>query len=197
MLNQQERDQLGRTLINAALLYGKETTPEYISQFISAMDNYFKMPLNTYLAAIQSYQDEGTNKFFPTPMSLRVYLQPKLDQADIAKLTSLKINEAVSKFGYSNYNDAMNYIGPLGKRVVDRFGGWNYLCENLGAEIQIGSFIAQAREVILSMQKEELIPIINQLEYSEKNKVEISAGLTSTNELLNKLTIRKGGDDGK
>lgn len=166
ILNQNERNILSKKLLEIAILYGKEITPEFISMFISSMDNYFKMTLEKYFDALEKYTSDSKNKFFPTPILLREYLDPKLDESDNAKLLSLKINESVSRFGHSNYELAMNYIGPIGKRIVERFGGWNYLCENLGSNIQVGTFIAQSREVIVSMQKEKICFENEQIEYN-------------------------------
>ena len=176
-MDQNERNILSKKLLEIAFLYGKEITPEFISMFISSMDNFFKMRLAKYLGALEKYTGDSKNKFFPTPIALREYLDPKLDESDNAKLLSLKINESVSRFGYSNYELAMNYLGPIGKRVVERFGGWNYLCENLGSNIQVGTFIAQAREVIVSMQKENLCFENEQIEYKKNHSMELATSI--------------------
>lgn len=177
MLDKNERNVLSKKILELSFLYGKEITPEFISMFITSMDNHFKMNLTKYLGALEKYTKDSKNKYFPTPMSLTEYLDPKLDDSDNAKLLSLKINEAVSKFGYSNYELAINFIGPIGKRVVERFGGWNYLCENLGSNIQTGMFIAQAREVIISMQKENIYLENEQIEYKNNNSTQLVSSI--------------------
>lgn len=61
-------------------------------------------------------------------------LSPSEHAKDIAKETAARINSAVSKFGSVINNDhrlqrVKDYVGELGWAVIDRQGGWNYICE--------------------------------------------------------------------
>lgn len=154
MLSQQDRDRLAKELINMAFMYGREnTTPEFYSTMISSLDKFFNLSLDKYLVAINSYMRDQKNKTFPSPMALRPYLEPELDSDTRGKLAAARVIEAVSKFGYTNPTEAKQYIGELGWNAVSRFGGWTYVCENLGVTIQITTFQAQARDLCVSADK--------------------------------------------
>jgi hypothetical protein len=55
----------------------------------------------------------------------------------------------VPKVGYCNAGQAEKYIGPDGWRIVQRQGGWTYICENLGRNLNPGTFQAQLRDQLL------------------------------------------------
>ncbi|WP_289460478.1 hypothetical protein, partial [Klebsiella pneumoniae] len=74
-----------------------------------------------------------------------------LSPATKAQEVSGRIREAISKFGYANQQDAREYIGSLGWKVVERFGGWIYLCENHGLDLNPLTFFAQARDSVISI----------------------------------------------
>lgn len=172
-MNQNERIKIGEMWIGIAAMFGKEISSTALKIMLDAISD---LPFEKTYLAMNDWVKSSKQSRHPFPAELRSLVNPQLEDLDQGKLLASKINEAVSKFGYSNYAKAMEYIGPIGKKVVDRFGGWSYLCENLGSNIQTGMFIAQARDVIAAMTKEEMIFNENQIEY-KKNENLIEGGL--------------------
>jgi len=68
---------------------------------------------------------------FPSIREMNQALSGKVDDDTISKVTSMNILAAIQKFGWCNWTEAKNYIGELGVKIVDRFGGWPNLCEML------------------------------------------------------------------
>lgn len=172
MWTQEQRNKFAASYITACKFFDKEVPIEMAKMAVDALQD---LDFDKCVQALIKHMNVN-GKFWPKISDIRSIVKPELDHVDNAKLISLKINEAVSKYGYSNYAKAMEYIGPIGKKVVDRFGGWSYLCENLGSNIQTGMFIAQARDVIAAMTKEEMVFNENQIEY-KKNENLIESGL--------------------
>lgn len=86
------------------------------------------------------------NKFFPLPAQIRGMLSPQLDDDSQARDAASRIISSVSKFGWPNSTEAKEYMGDLAWHIVDRYGGWEYICQNLGVTLDIGTFQAQARD---------------------------------------------------
>lgn len=68
---------------------------------------------------------------FPSLRELNQALSGTLDDDTLSKITALNILGAIQKFGWCNWPEAKNYIGELGVKIVDRFGGWPNVCEML------------------------------------------------------------------
>lgn len=167
-MNAFERQQIGDKWLDIAAMFGKDISIQSLKMMLNAVDHLDFEKTNQALDKWVKTTKLGRH---PYPSELITLVSPELDESDIAKIIAGKIQEAVSKFGYSNYNDAMTFVGPLGKKVVDRFGGWSYLCENLGLNIQIGTFIAQARDMIISLQKTPEVYNENQISYEDKKQI--------------------------
>lgn len=101
--------------------------------------------------ALKQYGRTTKQKSLPTPAHIEELINPKVNQESEARDAASRIVYAISKFGYTNSNDAKNYIGELGWLVVERFGGWGYLCEKLGAELQLTTMFAQMRDVAMAL----------------------------------------------
>ena len=150
-MNQAHRDQLGRKLTEIALLYGKDLTKDQVTGFINALLNFMPDTFENYLRACDAYAQDPKNKFFPAPVALRSYLKPEASPDAVANEVASRIRQAISKFGWPNPEDAKVYIGELGWKVVERSGGWTYLCENHGVELSPLTYFAQSRDLAKSM----------------------------------------------
>lgn len=98
--------------------------------------------------AYQSYRRDPKNSRFPLPAKIREIICPQnyiSHEAQAAEIAA-RIVGSVSKFGWSNAKDAEQFIGPAGWSVVQRQGGWSYICENLGTRINPSTFQAQIRK---------------------------------------------------
>lgn len=189
MWTQEQRNKFASTYITACKFFDKDIPIEMAKMAVDALQD---LDFEMCIQALMKHMSE-TGKFWPKISDIRSIVSPKLDNTDQGKLIASKIYEAIGKFGHSNYLQAMEYVGETGKRAVNKFGGWTLICEQVGPIIQPTTFIAQIRDLVTVLLKEQAT-IGNQalLEYNETNKIEISSGLTSAVDLLNKLSIKKG-----
>ena len=122
--------------------------------------------------ALDQYRRNPKNKTLPLPAQIREIIQPEIDSDSLAKEIASRITGAISKFGWSNSGSAREFIGEDGWAVVERSGGWMYLCENHGITIDHGTFQAQSRDLL----KARLIHSPQALD----DKVRLTNGATST-----------------
>lgn len=147
-MNQEQRNILGKKITSSAAFYGKmDLTKEQISLQIDVMVEHFgRDGLEKILNAIDSYVFDSKNKTFFSPATLRPYLNPELSVDAKANEVANRIRSAIGKYGWPNPNEARAYIGELGWKVVDRAGGWSYICENHGLDLNPLTFFAQSRD---------------------------------------------------
>lgn len=158
--SQEDRVELAQTIKNAALFYGKtDITKESVIQMLNVFEQFFNYPAAQIKKAFHDYILDSKNKFFPSPASLRPYIEPEIDSDSLAVVATSRVIEAVSKFGYNNSTEAREYIGELGWRAVKSFNGWLYVCENLGINISITTFSAQVRDLSKSIIKMDKLGI--------------------------------------
>ncbi len=179
MLNQSERNSLAQQLLNLSVFYGKfDLTKEQISTYISVLENHFKKDYNTLVGALENYSKDSKNKFFPAPANLTQYLNPEMSPDAQANEIASKIRQAISDIGYVSPSRAKLFIGESGWQVVQRSGGWQYLCENHGASLSPLTFYAQSRDTAKSIIENNKIGGFtaseNILEYSQKNDIELN-----------------------
>lgn len=98
--------------------------------------------------AFRSFRLESGRRLMPMPSDIIAKANPKADHESLALDSAARIIQAVSKYGYPNPEHAKNFIGELGWHAVQRFGGWQYICENLGVKINQQTLFAQARDLL-------------------------------------------------
>lgn len=152
MLTQEERDHLGIQLTKLSIAYGVEFPKEKASAFINSLIEFVPGSFEQYMTALNKYVAEG-NTFFPSPIKLQKYVNPLEGPESEGRAIASRIREAVSRYGWSNQAEAKFYIGPVGWKIVESSGGWSYLCENLGTNIDPNSFYAQARDRAIDLTK--------------------------------------------
>jgi hypothetical protein len=147
-MNQDQRNALGVKIGEAAFYYGKtDLSKEQVISYINVIIKYYAdQGLEKIISAIDSYILDSKNKFLFSPATLRPYLFPELSTETKSIEVASRLTSAVRKFGYSNPGEARAYVGELGWKIVERNGGWQPLCENLGVSIPVTTFQAQARE---------------------------------------------------
>lgn len=104
-------------------------------------------------ACIEAYgrfRRNPANKTFPLPAQIRELVNPEQFVAieSRAREIAARICAAVPKYGWNNPKDAEAFIGPEGWSIVQRQGGWSYICENMGVKINPTSFQAQVRDQV-------------------------------------------------
>ena len=141
-MNSVERTKVAQTIITIAHYYGRDFEKEVIAMMVEDLAD---LPATDVLRAYSEYRKEPKNRAFPLPAQIRDMIVPKkeIDGKEIAT----RINAAVVKFGWAGPLEAERYIGEIGWNVVDSFGGWSYICENLGVNLNPTVFYSQVREV--------------------------------------------------
>lgn len=147
-MNQEERNNLAKKISQSAFYYGKlDLSKEQLSMTIDVIAQHFgNEGFEKIIQAIDRYVLDPKNKFFFSPATLRPYLNPELSTDAKANEAATRIRSAITKFGYPNPREARAYIGELGWKVVERAGGWNYICENHGVDLNPLTFFAQSRD---------------------------------------------------
>lgn len=126
-----------------AAYYGFNLRPEVLLMYVEDLADY---PENDVIAAYQSYRKNPKNRVMPLPAQIIGLLNPELSPDAKAIEVANRIRSAIGKYGWPNPNDARAYIGELGWKVVERAGGWNYICENHGLDLNPLTFFAQSRD---------------------------------------------------
>lgn len=147
MMTQQDRGQLAMMIDRTARYYGKKIDDDVISMMI---DDLQDLPLGTVLAAYNQYRLDKKNVFSPMPAQIREIIQPQVSDDTLAREAAARIPEAIRRYGYPDPVGARAFIGELGWSVVQRFGGWLYICEHHGDDLNPSTFLAQARDLAKS-----------------------------------------------
>lgn len=150
---------------------------------------------------VNEYCRDPKNTFFPIPPTkILKYLEKiQLDSNSIAVEISSKILQAISKFGYANETSAKNFIGEKGWRAVSRFGGWSYVCQEVGVSINQTTLLAQLREVLkssinfesanINFKYEDLIEYGNTWCDKPLTEIELSKKKNSSIDFLEKIKL--------
>lgn len=142
-MNSEDRKALGRVILATAVYYGRQVSQDVLSMMI---DDLSDLPINTVLSAYSAFRRDARNKFFPLPAQIREMITPQVDPESAARELAARITGAIPKFGYANSQEAREYIGELGWQIIQRQGGWTYICEHHGLRIDPTAFQAQIRE---------------------------------------------------
>ena len=172
-MNQEQRNQLAAAILDCAHFYGKtDLSTSDIKSFIDVLIKFYsEISASGFINGLLAYVNDAKNRVFPAPSTLRPYLYAKMDDDFIAVQAASRALEAVSKFGWNNSTEARVYVGELGWKAIAGFGGWSYVCENLGNEISLTTFQAQVREIaksIIKMTKAGLESGPVEIPYKEK-----------------------------
>jgi len=100
------------------------------------------------MQAIETYRRGPKNRTLPLPSDLRAIVLPRLDPDIESRELASRVLAAVSKFGYANPEEARTYVGEIAWHAIKRWGGWKYVCENLGTKLDVTTFQAQTRDLI-------------------------------------------------
>lgn len=146
------RQDLARAIAATSSYYGREIKPEVLSMMCDDLEDLdTEMVINAYSA----YRRNPKNRQFPLPAQIREIVNPTdyiTPEAKAAE-TAARIVAAVPKFGYTNPSEARSFIGEEGWQAIQRQGGWMFICENLGINIQLSAFQAQIRNQLESSFK--------------------------------------------
>ncbi len=140
---------IAKMLIDMAKFYSYELESRQLEMYVGVLSQF---PQEAVLKAGRDYVHNLKNTKFPIPPHsiMAEFLPKEASPEHLAKEAAGRILQAVSKFGWPNPNEAQAFIGELGWRVVERFGGWSTVCANLGVSMSTDTFYAQARDLCRS-----------------------------------------------
>lgn len=163
----EEMQRLKVIIATVSAYYGRQLTDAAVTMYAEDLSDF---SVDEVSQAIRSYRSNTKNRTMFLPAHIVEILRPTPDNKDLARETAMRINQAVSRFGYMRSEEAMAFIGETGWLAVERFGGWTYLCQNLGVSIDVNSFIAQARDLVEAQLKLEEAGIDTDLPAIEQSK---------------------------
>lgn len=144
-MTHEERSKIGTTIAHMAQYYGKAVTKEVIAMMVLDLED---LSVAAVLEAFNAYRRDPRNRFFPLPAQVRELINPTPTPEQIAREAVSRVQEAISRFGYCNSEQAKSFIGELGWGVVKSYGGWSSVCERMGVNLSFDTFAAQARELL-------------------------------------------------
>lgn len=103
------------------------------------------------LAAITELMNETKVWQMPTPKQIIDKIQAKQSPSEQANEIVGLIFESIPLFGYMRSQQAREKIGQIGWSIVKQFGGWSYLCQELGITLNKATTRAQMRDLAVSL----------------------------------------------
>lgn len=144
-MNQEQRNQIGRTWVDVARMYGKELQPGTLRIMLDAVVD---LDPDRVLAELRRWVQESRRMTFPLPGELRHMIIPQVDPDAMAREIAGRCVDAIKRFGWPQPENAREYIGEHGWTAIEHSGGWMHFCREHGVGIDPGIFSAQARETI-------------------------------------------------
>jgi hypothetical protein len=104
--------------------------------------------LEKIAAAFSTFRNEKGRRQMPMPADVKAKMNVNVSDDSLAIDAASRIVTAISRFGYTNTNDAKTYIGELGWRAVSQQGGWSAVCQS---DSPIGVLQAQLIKLIKAL----------------------------------------------
>lgn len=165
MLNNDEKNKLSSIYAATCKAFDKVLEPEVLKMQIEDLSD---LTFEQISIALKKYRNDEKSITWPRASKIRAIINPTLSIDSSANEAASRIREAISKFGWCNSLEAQKFIGELGWAIVERFGGWSYLCQNHGLDLNPLTFHAQARDTIKAvLEKKIKIDNVPQLEASK------------------------------
>lgn len=145
-MNAEEKREIRRQIGIASTYYRANINSDTIELYMKILEKYsFKQ----IMFAITTYAQNPKSRFMFLAADLIEIIDPQPTDDSLSREIAAKISSAVTKFGWCNSEEAKNYIGEIGWRVIEKRGGWAHICQNLRTD-EIASFDAQNRELAKS-----------------------------------------------
>lgn len=191
---------LKKRILAASVYYGRQFTTDVIDMYVEFLSD---LSMEDVMNAIKAYCMNGKNKFMFNAAQLREIINPEPSPDDVSREIASRITQAVTQYGYCNTSHAREYIGEIGWEVVQRKGGWNHICQNLGVSIDPTVFEAQCRELskikVLSGTQPNYEMLLNVASYGNVHRMPQPASREQLEErktlLLNQVSKLKPGSE--
>lgn len=159
MMNENQRKELAMVIVSTATYYGRQLEKPVVSMMVGDLQD---LNFERVTSAYSEYRKDFKNNNFPLPAKIREMINPKQSKESMSNEAAGRIREAITKFGWCNQYEARAFVGELGWAVVERSGGWQYVCENHGKELNQTAFYAQSRDLAKSIAESAELGIYDQ-----------------------------------
>lgn len=170
-----EKNEIAKLLTATAKSFDKDLSPDVVSMMVGDLED---LPAPAVKAALESYRKNPKSLTWPRVAQIRAIVNPVQSPESLANEAASRIRQAISDFGWIAPVKARAFIGELGWKVVERSGGWQYLCENHGVELSPLTFHAQARDLARALVESANLDLFDkpvQIPHKDKSQLE-SAG---------------------
>lgn len=125
------RQDLARAIKATATYYNRQLDAEVLSMMCDDLDD---LAPDACIAAYMQYRRNPANRAFPLPAQIRELVAPEEYVAveTQAREIASRIVGGIAKHGWCNGREAEADIGPIGWQLVQRYGGWSRLCQDVG-----------------------------------------------------------------
>lgn len=127
-MTKEEQSALKAMIVGHSAYYSKKLDDHVVVMYVNDL---LDMSLESIRNAFVEYRRNPKNRSMPLAADIRALADPKLQIEDEATITVSKLLEAISRFGYTNQERAMDYIGELGRELVKSEGGWENVCQTV------------------------------------------------------------------
>lgn len=187
-MTNEEKKRIGNKWLELAKFFGRDLSLEAVVMAVNVLDD---LDANKIEKVMDDWFRESPLQRHPSPAEIRDKVCPSITPRTQAVDISSRIIASVAKFGWANPRDAREYIGEAGWAAMERLGGWQYVCENLGNNLPLTTVQAQLRDVCEAMTT---IEIANEY-YNNERTVPIAgrspAALTPATEIIERLTKKE------
>lgn len=142
-MTKQERIEVGQSWIGLAQMYGRDIPQIALKIMLDAIDD---LPSKEIIHALVDWSRNSKQNRHPLPAELREMLKKELSIEARANEAANRIRQAITRIGWSEPVKAKEFMGDLAWAIVERSGGWTYICENHGVDLNPLTFHAQARD---------------------------------------------------
>lgn len=143
-MNENERMKVGEYWLALAQMYGKDFSKMTLK---ISLDSVNDLNFQDVINFLSEWPKTTKSQRAPFPSEIRENILKKASVDSIANESATRIRLAIKKYGWPDPENARNYIGEIGWSVVERCGGWEYVCENHGVDLNPLTFHAQARDI--------------------------------------------------
>lgn len=107
--------------------YQYKFTEQQLTMYSEDIESFNPIDLKR---AFITYRRDPCNRFMPTPSQIIGQLTPNISHRSLAVECAERIHQAIIDYGTGDIAKALEFIGELGRAVVEREGGWIYVCRN-------------------------------------------------------------------
>jgi len=150
----EEKNKLSKIYDSTCKAFDKILDSEVLKMQIEDLSD---LNFNQVVYALSKYRTDAKNNTWPRANKIREIINPTRTHETMANESASRIRKAISDYGWCDPTGARNYIGELGWQVVNRAGGWQYICENHGVLLSPLTFHAQARDLAKSICESEIL----------------------------------------